>query len=157
MAPAAGAAHIRGMRTTGASYDRVRVADAMHRGVISCRPDTSLPTVARMMSGHNVHCIVVRGEATPEEEGGTLWGVVSDLDLAAAIGFGDEATAGRVAATPAVTIDPSESLRRAAQLMAEHGIAHLVAVRRGRPVGVISTLDLARAVSDAPEERFGAV
>lgn len=79
-----GRAHIRGMRTTDASYDRVRVADAMHRGVISCRPDTSLPTVARMMSGHNVHCIVVRGEATPEEEGGTLWGVVSDLDFAAA-------------------------------------------------------------------------
>lgn len=41
--------------------------------------------------------------------------------------------------------------------MAEHGIAHLVAVRRGRPVGVISTLDVARAVSDAPEEPFGAV
>jgi CBS domain-containing protein len=138
------------MRTSISSYEGVTVADAMHRGVISCRPDTSLSTVARMMSGHSVHCIVVRGKPTSAAEDGTLWGVVSDLDLAAAFGLGGDAAAGQLAATPAVTIEASESLRRAAQLMSEHGVTHLVAVRHGRPIGVISTLDLARVVAEGP-------
>jgi CBS domain-containing protein len=32
--------------------------------------------------------------------------------------------------------------------MVAHAVAHLVVVRRGRPVGVISTLDLARVLAD---------
>jgi len=33
-------------------------------------------------------------------------------------------------------------------VMVEHGVAHLVVVKRGRPVGVLSTLDLARLLAD---------
>jgi len=42
-----------------------------------------------------------------------------------------------------------EPLARAAQLMAEHGSSHLVVVAAGRrrPVGVISTLDVARCLA----------
>jgi CBS domain-containing protein len=32
--------------------------------------------------------------------------------------------------------------------MVSHGVAHLVVVKRGRPVGVLSTLDLARLLAD---------
>lgn len=40
-----------------------------------------------------------------------------------------------------------ESLRRAAQMMAEHGVTHLVVLdaASGYPVGVLSTLDVAAA------------
>ncbi len=50
---------------------------------------------------------------------------------------------------PAVTIAPSESLDVAAQLMARTGVAHLVVVDpvERRPVGVLSTLDLAGALA----------
>ena len=49
-------------------------------------------------------------------------------------------------------IAPEETVRRAAQLMAEHEVAHLVVVdsETSRPVGVISTLDVAKAVSVTP-------
>jgi CBS domain-containing protein len=44
-----------------------------------------------------------------------------------------------------------EPLGRAVQLMTEHGVSHLVVIDRGssRPLGVLSTLDIARVVADA--------
>jgi CBS domain-containing protein len=124
-----------------------RVADAMHEGVIVCERDEPLSLVARLMSEHRVHCVVVGGEA------GRLWGIVSDLDLvaAAAVRPLDEQTAGGTAVTPIVAVSPEDSLQQAAELMTAYGVAHLVVVEpeTGRPVGVLSTLDLAAALAAA--------
>ena len=125
----------------------ISVADAMHEGVITCARSSSLADVARLMAERNVHCIVV----TDESDSDALWGVVSDLDLVAAASVRDleEQSAGGTAATAALMVSPGESLQRAAQLMTEHGTAHLVVVEpaSGRPVGVLSTLDVAAALS----------
>jgi CBS domain-containing protein len=79
--------------------------------------------------------------------------VVSDLDLVAAASVRQlgEQRAGGTAMTPAVTIAPSESLDVAARLMTRCGVAHLVVVDpvERRPLGVLSTLDLAGALSAA--------
>jgi CBS domain-containing protein len=87
------------------------------------------------------------------QDGGSLWGVVSDLDLVAAASVRDvdEQTAAGTAATPVVMIGPDETLLRAAQLMTEYATDHLVVddPGSGTPVGVLSTLDLARAVAAA--------
>lgn len=103
-----------------------------------------------MMVRHRIHCVVV---SFPAEQCATLWGVVSDLDLVAAVAGGEDAgmVAGKIAATPAVTVAIREPLARAAQLMAERAVTHLVVVdsRSVRPVGVISTLDIAGALADA--------
>lgn len=128
-------------------FTRVTVAQAMHPGVISCPPGASLRAVARMMAAYKVHCVVVFDDAD-EATAGSLWGIVSDLDLAAGLSVGavDERTAGEIAATPIVTVVPDETLARAGQLMTEHGSAHLVVVdpASGMPAGIVSTLDLAR-------------
>jgi CBS domain-containing protein len=129
----------------------LRVIDAMHPGVIACPLETSLPTVARMMATYRVHAIVVLAHEGDELPGGNLWGVVSDADLiqAARGSDFDERTAQELAATPALTITSVEGLDRAVQLMAEHEISHLIVVERrsARPIGVLSTLDVARAVA----------
>jgi CBS domain-containing protein len=130
--------------------ERLTVADAMHRGVVTCELETPLTKVAGMMAGHRIHCVVVNSR---EDAGLALWGVVSDLDLVAAVAHEqvDGMTAGEVAATPAVTVGVREPLVRASQLMNEHGVTHLVVVdpRSTRPVGVVSTLDVARIFADA--------
>jgi CBS domain-containing protein len=56
-----------------------------------------------------------------------------------------EETAWSVARTAPVTITADDSLKRAAELMAEHQLTHLVVVQpeSGHPVGVLSTLDIA--------------
>lgn len=99
------------------------------------------------MATRRVHCVVVTDEP---DDAGSLWGIVSDLDLVAAAAVRDlgEQAAGASAATSALTISPEETLRRAAQLMAENGTAHLVVVSaQRRPVGILSTLDVAAALS----------
>ncbi|HZQ16380.1 MAG TPA: CBS domain-containing protein [Gaiellaceae bacterium] len=116
------------------------VGEAMTPGVLTCLPVTPLRDVARMMARHHVHAIVVFGN----DDRLHPWGVVSDLDLVGAIGT--HTNAGSVAASPVVTVTPDASLLDAARLMEENQTQHLlVTSERGLPVGVISTLDVARA------------
>ena len=137
-------------------FDGATVGDAMHAGVITCPHGTSLRAVARMMDAYKVHCVAVFDERD-ESAGDTLWGIVSDLDLAAGLAEGsiDERTVGETAASPVVTVSSRESLMRAAQLMAEHSSAHLVVVDpdSGLPAGVLSTLDLARVAAGWEERK----
>ena len=132
------------------SLDSIRVAETMHRGVVTCRPEATLLTVARLLAAHRIHAVAVP-PATEEES----WNVVSDLDLATVLSDGllDEATAGSVASAPTVFVDPDETLTRAAQLMREFETHHLIVLGRGtdRPVGIISTLDIADALAELPQ------
>ena len=126
--------------------ESMRVADVMHEGVFTCSLHAPHSTVARIMAAHRVHAVVVWNEPSRNEPP-QLWGVVSDLDLIKIAGVEDtsERTAGESAATPALMVARDETLARAAQLMAEHDVSHLVVIDRhtAKPVGVISTLDLA--------------
>jgi CBS domain-containing protein len=135
-----------GERTyVGPAFEDARVYDAMRVGVVTCRPQTKLTDVARMMAGYGIHSVVV------EEVGGEggLWGIVTSLDLAGAADAVDSLTAGEVASTDLVTIHSNESLKRAAELMAEHGVAHLVAVQpeTERPAGMISARGIAAVLA----------
>jgi len=127
------------------------VSDVMRDGVVGCTPETPLTEVARLMSEHRIHCVVVAGL---EEDGhGTrvVWGVVSDLDLARAAATGEELTAGEVAATEPVTASPTHTLSAVARMMGDHDVAHLVVIddKDAEPIGVISTLDVARAFAES--------
>ncbi len=139
------------MTVNSAELKTGTVGDAMTPGILTCSPLTPLSVVARMMATHRVHAIVVFGH----EDNLLPWGVLSDLDLVGAIESG--ATAGAVAASPIVTVTPGHSLLRAAWLMREHSTTHLIVVADESsplPIGVVSTLDVARAFAAAstPEE-----
>jgi CBS domain-containing protein len=120
--------------------DHVRVADVMHAGILTCAPDDTLRDVAAIMAAHHVHAVAVR-----ETETGRVGGVVSDLDVAAAVASGAQPTASGTAATEPLAVSSKERLTRAAALMAEHGISHLIVTDAagGHPIGVLSTLDIA--------------
>ena len=129
--------------------DEATVADAMSAGVIHCPPETPLRSVARLMTTHNVHAVYVFDYGQEDDESVELWGLVSDLDLVAACPVLDERTAGSSAVTPLVTVSVLEPLTHAAVLMAAKGTAHLAVLDPAtrRPVGVLSTLDIARIVA----------
>jgi CBS domain-containing protein len=60
-----------------------------------------------------------------------------------------EETAGSIAATEFLNVDPEAPLTRAVQLMTGHEVTHVV-VRdeaSGRPAGVLSTLDVAGVIA----------
>jgi CBS domain-containing protein len=122
------------------------VGDAMRHGVLTCRPDTPMRHVARMMVTNGVHAVLVRG-AGAIHGGGDSWSVVSDLDVARAAGRsarGEEVVAAD-ACGPALTAKPGEKLTDAARRMADRHLSHLLVLEEesGEPVGVISALDVA--------------
>ena len=131
-------------RTEPGPLASTSVRRAMHRGVITCRADASLRSVAGTMAAHRIHAVAV--------EAGDEWRLVSDLDLVGAAEDGqlDGRTAGEIAASPSLSVAPDETLERAAQLMREYATSHLVVVHphTGRPLGVLSTLDLANALAE---------
>ncbi|MDX6480959.1 MAG: hypothetical protein QOG85_1469 [Gaiellaceae bacterium] len=138
------------------AYEVAVVADVMSRGLISVPPETPLRTVARMMSTFKVHAIFVFEHTGEDDEAPRLWAVVSDLDLvAAACADIDRQTARATAVTPLVTVSADRPMAEAANLMAQHGIAHLAVTDPAtrRPIGVISTLDIAQAIAAGHDAR----
>jgi len=141
------------------AFETATVGDAMSHGLISCPPETPLRVVARMMATHGVHAIFVFEYGEEDDEAPQLWAVVSDLDLVAATRLDlDSLTAGGTAVTPLVSVASDSSIGEAGALMAQYGIAHLAVTEPGsrRPIGVISTLDIARAIAAGlgPRETF---
>ena len=133
------------------SVGEMTVREAMHAPARVCGPEASLQSVAHTMTAHHIHAVVVAGLG--EDAGERPWGLVSALDVTAAVAAGAERhrTAADTAATEVVTITPDEPVVRAAQVMHEHALTHLVVVEpdEDRPVGIISTLDVARALAES--------
>jgi CBS domain-containing protein len=118
----------------------VSVGDVMHRGVVSCGRDTPAAKVARMMTAHRIHAVVVTGSAD-------LPLLVTDLEIASALYSGtlELARAGDIAVS-APLLRRSDNLDDALARMHEKASTHAVAVDRSfRPVGVVSVLDLVEA------------
>ena len=89
----------------------------------------------------------IEAVAVTDHEGAWPVGIVSDLDVVAAGVGGTEPSALQAAVTEPLAVSADASLRCAAQLIAEHGVAYLVVLdaASGYPVGVLSTLDIAAA------------
>ena len=124
----------------------VRVKDCMHHGVMTCGAQDSIRHVAGIMSNYRVHAVVVSAR-----NGGRPLGIISDLDVASAAAADADCTAMEAAATAPLGISSDDSLKRAAQLMSEHGVSHLIVLdsASGYPLGIVSTLDIAGAYADS--------
>jgi CBS domain-containing protein len=133
---------LRGSYLTPA-LEHARVYDVMRVGLFTCPPETPLKDVARMMATHHVHCVVVTDIGGGDGTDRRRWGVISDLDLVRA--GTSEWSARDAAATELVTVASDDALEHAVQIMAEHDVAHLIVVapQTDKPVGVLSTLDIA--------------
>jgi CBS domain-containing protein len=120
------------------------VGSVMHAGVVTCRPEASLRTVARLLAEHRIHAVVVTG---PEETAPSA--VVTDRDVVFAYSRGqlDRLTARDAASEPTITVRPDHDLRDASETMARHGVTHIVVTASGdaSPIGILSSLDIAKA------------
>jgi CBS domain-containing protein len=127
------------------SLEHATVSDAMHPGILSCEPDATLADVAKMMATHHVHCVAVVGISHEKPEC-FVWGIISDLELVrAGLEGGTDLTARGLATEPVVVVEPGMPLRDAAREMLARGVSHVIVTDpiAQRPVGVLSTLDLA--------------
>lgn len=116
------------------------VADAMSRGLLTCRAETTIAAAARAMSDrHSRSIVVVSARGQP-------LGMVTGLDLLAYAEAGDgSALVSQVMHAP-LTIGPAATLREAADLMLRHRAHRLLVVDPAEPdsapLGSVSTSDL---------------
>lgn len=128
------------------------VSDWMHRGVVTCQPETPVAEVAQIMDEKNISALVV------VDPGGHAVGVVSRTDLINSRfiqpyfrhwhGMGAE----HLMTKPVVSVTADTSIREAVLLLNEKHIHRLVVVEKEeghlRPIGILSVTDLAKHVGE---------
>lgn len=128
---------------------KTTVREVMHRGVITCSPDTALKEVARIMNATDVHALIVVNER------GLALGVVSHMDMLRA--FGQDLYALKaedVMTREVLSVRPEAPLAEAVEMMLKHRVHRLlVCSEEGDekvPLGVISTTDVIDAMWGRP-------
>jgi CBS domain-containing protein len=116
------------------------VRDVMHRGIVTCPPTAPFADVAAVLVERRTHSVLV------SREGGMAF--ATDIDLvAAAVRGWPLPTAEELAGTGIALVTEHTTLDLAAALVAETAVGHIVVVDAdGFPVGVVSTLDVVRAM-----------
>ena len=117
----------------------------MHKGVIGCKPSTSLEEVIRIMADTNVEVLVVTG---PDEE---ALGIISQLDVIPFYGQDFKGKKARdVMAQEVIAIPPTMPLQDAINIMVARGINDLIVSVRGdvglRALGVLTTGHVIKAM-----------
>ncbi len=129
------------------SFEHARVSDAMRPRILSCDPQTTMVTVAQRMASEHVHAIVVLRETVDPEGavGRRPWGIISDRDVLRCAAEIEDRTANDVAMSGVLMVHPGDRLTDVAERMLDQHTSHAIVVepRTDRPVGVLSTLDIA--------------
>lgn len=138
------------MNATGAEILTATLArDAMRAPVVAVDPSATLREIASIMGRSRIHSVVVDGLVRSANGDRLIWAVVGDHDVVRALADGrTDATAGDIAGTEALTVDAGDDLATVCAMLSRHGCAHAIVVRDERPVGIVSTLDIASAFGD---------
>ncbi len=121
----------------------IKIADLMARRVITAEPHHTVAHVRTMMERNRIHAIPVVGTLMEAR------GIVSSADLARRLK--DQTPIHRVMSKDVKTIPAYNDVSAAARAMWRSRIHHLVVTHEKRVVGVISSFDLLKLVS---EHRF---
>lgn len=128
---------------------KTKIRDVMKGGVITVEVEAPLKEVVQVLSKNAVSGLVV------VDEFGETWGVISDLDVVAALKDKspedvETLTAEDVMTPQAIEIEPEKTLDEAARIMAEKRIHRLVIghPHEGRrvPVGIITSTDIIKEI-----------
>jgi CBS domain-containing protein len=128
------------------------VSDWMHRGVITCHPDTPAEKVAGIMDTNDISALVVI------DAQGDAIGVISRTDLVNArfiqpyLKHWPGMTAEHLMSEPVIKVAPDTTITEAAKMLHDKRIHRLVVVQETdghpKPVGILSVTDLARHVGE---------
>ncbi|MFM9969614.1 MAG: cyclic nucleotide-binding/CBS domain-containing protein [Burkholderiales bacterium] len=130
------------------------VRDWMHRGVVTCHPETPVEEVAQTMDTNDISALVVVNEQS------AAVGVISRTDLVNArfvqpyMKHWRGLNAEHLMTKPVISVLPDTTINEAVQMLNEKRIHRLVVVEKAsdrlRPIGILSVTDLAKHVRDEP-------
>jgi CBS domain-containing protein len=120
-----------------------QIKDVMTKPVQTVRRDATLRAVARAMKEHRIGAVLVL------QADGSLLGLVTDRDLVvrgmASDRDIDRTQVAEICSTPPVKLDPTATVDDAVRLMRERAVRRIPVVADGKPIGIVSIGDLARA------------
>jgi CBS domain-containing protein len=122
-----------------------RVEDIMRRNAVTISPQETLAAAEALMLHEGTHQL-------PVVENGELVGIVSQRDLRAHSGYLERTKVDAAMTYSALTVAPTETALRAAQLLIERKFNALPVVEDGRLVGMVSRTDLLRLLVSLLEQ-----
>lgn len=119
----------------------MRVQDVMTHNVKTIAPTAGAEDAWNLMRLHGIHHLVVSSE-------NRVVGVLSERDAGGRRGAALRMThsAADLMTAPAVTVEPTATVRRAANLMRGRSIGCVVVVKSGHVVGIVTVSDLLELV-----------
>ena len=119
----------------------MRVQDVMTKGVKTVAPTAIAEDAWNVMRLNRIHHLVVT-------KANRVVGVLSDRDAGGRLGAAvrENLTVGDLMTAPAVTVEPTTTVRQAANVMRGRSIGCLVVVESGRATGIVTVSDLLELV-----------
>jgi CBS domain-containing protein len=119
----------------------VRVQDVMTEGIETIAPTAAAEDAWNVMRRNRIHHLVVT-------KANRVVGVLSDRDAAGRRGAAvrEYSTVADLMNAPAVTVEPTTTVRQAANVMRGRSIGCLVVIESGRATGIVTVSDLLELV-----------
>ena len=116
----------------------ILVRDIMAKALISVNPGTTALQIAKMMEQGGIGAVLVK-------ENENLVGIVTDRDFATKIAANNlpfDTPVGKIMSSPLITINHTEPISAAAEMMTSKKIRKLAVSDNGNIVGLITSTDL---------------
>lgn len=125
---------------------RVQVKDFMSSPVLTVTEHARVGEVRSLLNARGIHAVPVVEEmlALPENQQ-SLKGIVSSADLSE--GIADDILVGTVMSKNVHILHKDSSAKSAAGMMLKKKVHHLVVMEEGEIVGMVSSLDFVKLVS----------
>ena len=121
------------------------IGDYMVSPVLSVSPDTSTQEAAQIMESNHVGSLLVK-------DGGSFVGIITETDLTRKIvakGLqGKNPSVRDIMTAPAVSATEDTRVEDLCRMMWRLRLHHIPIVQQGQVTGIVSSLDLCRAISD---------
>jgi CBS domain-containing protein len=119
--------------------------------IFSVAPTDSVRNAIEIMATRHVGALLVMNQ-------GALLGIISERDYARKVILKNRSShdtpVSDIMSSPAVTVDPAETVHHCMELMTEGRFRHLPVVDSGRVVGMLSIGDLVKAVIADQSEKI---
>ena len=132
------------------------VRDLFHRGVLTCRQNSTLGQAAVLLEQHHIHALIV------VDRDDRPLGIISDYDLLAgewlsadpeSLATMRKLTVGELMSYPIDTVDAGMPLKEAAHLLIEKNIHRLLVNENGKSAGFISISDFVSSIAEQEKAR----
>ncbi len=120
------------------NYSSILVKDIMTTALISVNPTTNTFQIAKMMYQGGIGAIIVKDNDDPV-------GIITDRDFAvkiAANNLPSDTPVEKTMSSPLITINHSEPISAAAEMMSSKKIRKLAVSENGKIIGIITSTDL---------------